>query len=159
MTVDPLLGTQKPQRPKELSLTSQGDGTVRAHHKDSVTTILSSMGTIRADSSEGGRTLQRGTSESCLVLDDFRRAVKGFVPLSLRGLSLHSSGSVGFENVGGLAEVKLTLRETLQWPHKVLWDEGHVLICCVMGTHTHTFTHTCTHTHAHTNPYTVPSYF
>lgn len=52
-------------------------------------------------------------------LEDFRTALQGFVPLSLQGLSLHSSGSVDFSSVGGLKEAKQTLKETLLWPSKV----------------------------------------
>lgn len=52
-------------------------------------------------------------------LEDFHSALQGFVPLSLQGLSLHSSGSVDFSSVGGLKEAKQTLKETLLWPSKV----------------------------------------
>lgn len=52
-------------------------------------------------------------------LEDFRSALQGFVPLSLQGLSLHSSGSIDFSSVGGLKEAKQTLKETLLWPSKV----------------------------------------
>lgn len=52
-------------------------------------------------------------------LEDFHTALQGFVPLSLQGLSLHSSGSVDFSSVGGLKEAKQTLKETLLWPSKV----------------------------------------
>ena len=52
-------------------------------------------------------------------LEDFHKALKGFVPLSLQGLSLHSSGSVDFSDVGGLTQAKQTLEETLLWPSKV----------------------------------------
>ena len=41
------------------------------------------------------------------------------MPLSLQGLSLHSSGSVDFADVGGLTQAKQTLTETLLWPSKV----------------------------------------
>ena len=54
-----------------------------------------------------------------LILDDFLRGLKGFVPTSLRGLPLHSAGSIDFSSVGGLEQAKQTLRETLLWPSKV----------------------------------------
>ena len=50
---------------------------------------------------------------------DFHVALKGFVPLSLRGLSLHSAGTVDFSHVGGMEETKKVLRETIEWPSKV----------------------------------------
>jgi len=58
-------------------------------------------------------------SERSLRLCDFSKALEGFVPLSLRGLPLHTSGSVDFSHVGGLKAVKEMLTETLQWPIKV----------------------------------------
>lgn len=50
---------------------------------------------------------------------DFFAALEGFVPVSLRGLPLHSAGSVDFSHIGGLKSVKETLTETLSWPSKV----------------------------------------
>ena len=50
---------------------------------------------------------------------DFFAALEGFVPVSLRGLPLHSAGSVDFSHIGGLQDVKETLTETLSWPSKV----------------------------------------
>lgn len=58
-------------------------------------------------------------SERSLRLSDFNKALEGFVPLSLRGLPLHTSGSIDFSHVGGLNAVKEMLTETLQWPIKV----------------------------------------
>lgn len=50
---------------------------------------------------------------------DFLEALEGFVPVSLRGLPLHSAGSVDFSHIGGLENVKEILTETLSWPSKV----------------------------------------
>ena len=50
---------------------------------------------------------------------DFLSALDSYVPASLKGLSLHKSGSISFNSVGGLAEAKTTLQETLLWPSKV----------------------------------------
>ena len=122
MTVGPSsLRQQKPHRPKDLSL-SVDDSSPRLGKKDSTVTLSNaSFVTLRPQLSGNG-TLKSGESlELGLTLDDFKKGIKGFVPLSLRGLSLHSSGSVTFEHVGGLAEVKQMLKETLQWPHKV-WE-------------------------------------
>eukprot|EP00731_Ephydatia_muelleri_P030263 Em0021g786a len=119
VTVGPSsLRQQKPHRPKDLSL-SVDDSSPRLGKKDSTVTLSNaSFVTLRPQLSGNG-TLKSGESlELGLTLDDFKKGIKGFVPLSLRGLSLHSSGSVTFEHVGGLAEVKQMLKETLQWPHK-----------------------------------------
>lgn len=58
-------------------------------------------------------------SQMRLCVDDFISALKGFVPLSLRGLPLHQSGTINFSGVGGLETVKKCLKETLLWPSKV----------------------------------------
>ena len=50
---------------------------------------------------------------------DFEDGLVGFVPLALKSLSLHSAGTVDFSQVGGMAETKKILRETIQWPSKV----------------------------------------
>ena len=63
-------------------------------------------------------------SERFLTLEDFEIALRDFVPMSLRGLLLHTSGSVDFSHVGGMASVKKTLTETLQWPIKVGVERG-----------------------------------
>lgn len=63
-------------------------------------------------------------SQMNLSLQDFETALKGFVPLSLRGLPLHTSGTVDFLQVGGMEPIKLALKETLQWPIKVMQREG-----------------------------------
>ena len=55
-------------------------------------------------------------------VEDFLNALNGFVPVSLRGLPMHSSGSVDFSDVGGLEKAKHMLRETLLWPSKVSDD-------------------------------------
>ena len=54
-----------------------------------------------------------------LSLEDFRHALEGFVPASLKGLPLHLMGSVTFQSIGGMKNAKKTLKETLFWPSKV----------------------------------------
>ena len=54
-----------------------------------------------------------------LSIGDFLEALKGFVPLSLRSLSLHVAGQLDFSNVGGMEKAKATLKETILWPSKV----------------------------------------
>ena len=58
-------------------------------------------------------------SQMVLTVHDFVMALDGFVPVSLRGLPLHTGGTVNFSHVGGLEKTKQALRETLLWPSKV----------------------------------------
>src|SRR5262245_46798369 len=48
---------------------------------------------------------------------DFEAAQVDFVPLSLRDIKLQKS-EVAWSDIGGLHQVKRTLRETLEWPTK-----------------------------------------
>ncbi|GBE85761.1 Peroxisome biosynthesis protein [Sparassis crispa] len=52
-----------------------------------------------------------------LVPGDFAAAQVDFVPLSLRDVKLQKS-EVAWSDIGGLAETKRILRETLEWPSK-----------------------------------------
>ncbi|KAI0280178.1 AAA-domain-containing protein [Russula aff. rugulosa BPL654] len=52
-----------------------------------------------------------------LTAADFKAAQVGFVPLSLRDVPLQKS-TVEWADIGGLAETRRTLRETLEWPTK-----------------------------------------
>lgn len=54
-----------------------------------------------------------------LYQEDFDIALSGFKPLAIRNVPLHTSGDLGWEDIGGLEEVKKALVETLQWPSKV----------------------------------------
>ena len=54
-----------------------------------------------------------------LTVSDFHAALDGFVPLTLRGLALHSAGSLDFSHVGGMHGTKEILQETILWPSKV----------------------------------------
>ena len=62
-----------------------------------------------------------------LDLDDFRSALSEFKPSGRRGLELHKPGNLGWEDVGGLKQVKKILIETLQWPAMVSTNIGCVL--------------------------------
>ena len=53
-----------------------------------------------------------------LLDSDFKSALEGFTPASLRNISLHQNDGVGWESIGGLHEVRAALVETLQWPAK-----------------------------------------
>ena len=59
-----------------------------------------------------------GSSDQ-IAEEDFVTALKGFKPAALRGVALHSAGDLGWSDVGGLANVKDALMETLLWPTKV----------------------------------------
>ncbi|KAI5804199.1 P-loop containing nucleoside triphosphate hydrolase protein [Peziza echinospora] len=48
---------------------------------------------------------------------DFDKALKGFVPVGLRGVKLQTSG-VNWKDIGGLTETRKILLETLEWPTK-----------------------------------------
>ncbi|RCI02644.1 Peroxisome biosynthesis protein pex1 [Rhizopus stolonifer] len=52
-----------------------------------------------------------------LIQADFTQAREGFVPSSLRGVKLQSSG-VNWSDIGGLNETRKALLETLEWPTK-----------------------------------------
>lgn len=62
------------------------------------------------ESTHGQQALQ-------LTQQDFSQAREGFVPSSLRGVKLQSSG-VNWSDIGGLNETRRTLLETLEWPTK-----------------------------------------
>ncbi|GJE90322.1 PEX-1N and AAA domain-containing protein [Phanerochaete sordida] len=57
------------------------------------------------------------TFQPTLSADDFAAAQVDFVPLSLRDIKLQKSDIV-WADIGGLAETKRVLRETLEWPTK-----------------------------------------
>lgn len=52
--------------------------------------------------------------------ESFTEVLKSLKPASLRTLSLYSPGELGWKDVGGLAKVKNTLKETLELPVKVI---------------------------------------
>ncbi|KAM6899312.1 peroxisomal ATPase PEX1 [Xenentodon cancila] len=55
---------------------------------------------------------------SCLSWRDFAQALKGFTPPSLWGVDLHTLSGAGLEKVGGLAEVRQQLMDTILLPAK-----------------------------------------
>jgi peroxin-1 len=48
----------------------------------------------------------------------FSEVLQSLKPVGLRTISLHSPGELTWDDVGGLKNVKKTLRETLEWPSK-----------------------------------------
>ncbi|KAI7894222.1 P-loop containing nucleoside triphosphate hydrolase protein [Mucor mucedo] len=63
------------------------------------------------------RSIKCNTSQLLLKQEDFSMARQGFVPSSLRGIKLQSSG-VHWSDIGGLNETRKALLETLEWPTK-----------------------------------------
>lgn len=59
-------------------------------------------------------------SEFKLDQQDFYIALEGFTPASIRNVPLHEAGEIGWDDIGGLTDIKATLIETLQWPTKVI---------------------------------------
>ncbi|XP_058534089.1 peroxisomal ATPase PEX1 isoform X1 [Ochotona princeps] len=56
--------------------------------------------------------------ELVLTTLDFQKALQGFVPAALRKVSLHQPRGVGWEQVGGLHDVRQMLTDTIQLPAK-----------------------------------------
>lgn len=64
------------------------------------------------------RTLtSTSTNSPPLQTADFTTALEGFLPASLRGVKLQTSGA-SWEDIGGLTETRQTLLETLEYPTK-----------------------------------------
>ncbi|CAG2229645.1 PEX1 [Mytilus edulis] len=53
-----------------------------------------------------------------LYTEEFKAAIEGFTPASIRNVSLHTAGELGWDDVGGLEDIRNILVETLQWPSK-----------------------------------------
>lgn len=49
-----------------------------------------------------------------------RKALRGFIPVSLRNVDLHNPRDLGWDKIGGLHEVRQILVDTIQLPAKVL---------------------------------------
>lgn len=53
--------------------------------------------------------------ESCDIL----QALSDSTPMLLRGVSLHKDSAFGWDDIGGLMDVKAELKEVFEWPVKV----------------------------------------
>nr|XP_011433976.2 peroxisome biogenesis factor 1 [Crassostrea gigas] len=73
--------------------------------------------TIQQDRSSE-QSADRPQPEMILTQVDFDEAMNGFTPASIRNVPLHQAGELGWDDVGGLTDVKNTLKETLMWPSK-----------------------------------------
>ncbi|XP_073094939.1 peroxisomal ATPase PEX1 isoform X2 [Manis javanica] len=56
--------------------------------------------------------------ELVLTTLDFQKALQGFIPASLRNVSLHKPRDLGWDKIGGLHEVQQILMDTIQLPAK-----------------------------------------
>ena len=72
---------------------------------------------ILNSSSAVGSSVDHNFMANNLKYEDFVTAQEGFLPISLKGIQLHSS-ETQWKDIGGLEEVKRTLKETLEWPTK-----------------------------------------
>ncbi|TEA22905.1 hypothetical protein DBR06_SOUSAS8410019, partial [Sousa chinensis] len=56
--------------------------------------------------------------ELVLTTLDLRKALQGFIPVSLRNVDLHNPRDLGWDKIGGLHEVRQILVDTIQLPAK-----------------------------------------
>uniref|UniRef100_A0AC11BS52 Peroxisomal biogenesis factor 1 n=1 Tax=Ovis aries TaxID=9940 RepID=A0AC11BS52_SHEEP len=56
--------------------------------------------------------------ELVLTTLDFQKALRGFIPVSLRNVNLHKPRDLGWDRIGGLHEVRQMLVDTIQLPAK-----------------------------------------
>ncbi|XP_049624818.1 peroxisomal ATPase PEX1 [Suncus etruscus] len=56
--------------------------------------------------------------ELTLTTSDFQKALQGFIPASLRNVNLHKPRDLGWDQIGGLHEVRQILMDTIQLPAK-----------------------------------------
>jgi peroxin-1 len=88
----------------------------RAVHEGAVRSIKKRLNTS-SDDVDSGIDVETPPHPFTLTQEDFQTAQEGFVPSSLRGVKLQSSG-VNWADIGGLNETRKTLLETLEWPTK-----------------------------------------
>ncbi|CDZ96687.1 AAA-type ATPase [Phaffia rhodozyma] len=98
-----------PTRPPNIiSLATELEGYLVSDLKDLVD---------RAVQESAIRNIFSRKDEFFVSAEDFDNAHSGFVPFSLRDVKLHKS-EVKWDDIGGLIDVRRTLRETLEWPTK-----------------------------------------
>ncbi|XP_057683689.1 peroxisome biogenesis factor 1 isoform X1 [Corythoichthys intestinalis] len=72
----------------------------------------------RALHANAARQLQNNNPGSCLLQQDFNEALRDFTPPSRWGADLHTPSGEGLKSVGGLAEVRQQLMDTILLPAK-----------------------------------------
>ena len=121
LSTSPSLSTP-PSSPRKYIFRNPSEKNPSLKHLKKTSVVSTGSATTLIPERSGSHEFRHSTSLSQmrLCVDDFVSALKGFVPLSLRGLPLHQSGTINFSGVGGLETVKKCLKETLLWPSKVL---------------------------------------
>ncbi|KAG0174872.1 Peroxisome biosynthesis protein pex1 [Apophysomyces sp. BC1034] len=100
-----------------VSVASETEGYLAADLKALIERAVHE-GAIRSIKTEAATEAQNRNGCSLdLLQQDFTNAREGFVPSSLRGIKLQSSG-VNWSDIGGLNETRKALLETLEWPTK-----------------------------------------
>ncbi|ORZ02500.1 P-loop containing nucleoside triphosphate hydrolase protein, partial [Syncephalastrum racemosum] len=94
-----------------VSVASETEGYLAADLKALIERAVHE-GTVRSI-----KTAEDDNAKLQLMQEDFGKAQQDFVPSSLRGVKLQSSG-VQWSDIGGLTETRKTLLETLEWPTK-----------------------------------------
>lgn len=94
-----------------VSVASETEGYLAADLKALIERAVHE-GTVRSI-----KTAEDDNAKLQLLQEDFGKAQQDFVPSSLRGVKLQSSG-VQWSDIGGLTETRKTLLETLEWPTK-----------------------------------------
>jgi peroxin-1 len=88
------------------------------HNGDSLVNSVDGLANSRTGSSASASLAQSEASNKVsLSTNDLLEAQKGFTPASLKGIKLHKS-SVSWQDIGGLEEVRSSLKQTLEWPSK-----------------------------------------
>lgn len=70
---------------------------------------------VRQSSAHTGSSGGGGNTDASMTLEDFKSALRDFVPACLRGVKLFKS-TVAWSHVGGLEDTRRVLRETLELP-------------------------------------------
>lgn len=118
--VSPITSRSLPSSPlkerRRLKITKSLSPTLKLASKDNINTSTQTL----VEKDRASNQLEMDADEKTrLSSRDFRLALSGFVPMTLRGLALHSVGSVDFSHVGGMHDTKKILCETILWPSMV----------------------------------------
>lgn len=106
-----------------LSAAASSSATLNIDDLDMSSVVLATEGYVAADLVQvAERAVRcaacRGAPPSAVSEEDLAAAVSGFTPLNLMGTKAVVSSDVVWDDVGGLEDVKRTLKETLEWPAK-----------------------------------------
>ncbi|XP_038050975.1 peroxisome biogenesis factor 1-like isoform X2 [Patiria miniata] len=90
----------------------------RAIHAGCSREMIEGRPTPPAEPDKQAKDSNSNADEILLRQEDFEVALHDYTPATLRDVPLHSAGELGWEDVGGLRDVKESLLETLQLPAK-----------------------------------------